>query len=187
MSMESVIPSNHLILYCSLLPSIFPSIRIFLLSQLLKSGGKSTGVSASVSALPMNIQGWFHLGFSGLISLLSKGLSRVFSSTTIQKHPFFGLQPSLWSNSLLHTWLVEKPYLWLYQPLTVPGSAVVLKEETDRTGCTLKAGIRLGLDCGLWTIFPVSMEMTYQLENQAPWMEEPQGSSLDSLVPKRIS
>ena len=64
--------------------------------------------SASASVLPMNIQGWFPLGLTGLISLLSKGLSRFFSSTTIWKHQFFGAQPSLWSYSHIHTWLLEK-------------------------------------------------------------------------------
>ena len=71
------------------------------------SGAQSIGASASV--LPMNIHGWFSLGLTGVISLLSKGLSRVFSSTRIQKHRFFGTQPSLWSNSHIHTWLLEKP------------------------------------------------------------------------------
>ena len=65
--------------------------------------------SASASILPMNIQGCFPLGLTGLISLLSKGLSRVFSSTTIWKHEFFGTQLSLWSKSHIHTWLLEKP------------------------------------------------------------------------------
>ena len=109
-STESVMPSNHLILCCPLLllPSIFPSIRVvsFLLSWLFPSGGQSIGASAS--DLPMNIQGWFPLGLTGLI-LLSKGLSRVFSSTTVQKHQFFGAQPSLWSSSHICTWLLEKP------------------------------------------------------------------------------
>ena len=68
-------------------------------------------VSASASVLPMNIQGWFPLGLTGLISLQSKRLSRVFSSTTIQKHQLSGTQPSLWSNSHIHTWLLEKPQL----------------------------------------------------------------------------
>ena len=72
------------------------------------SGGQSIGVSASVLVLPMNIQDWFPLGLTGLISLLSKGLSRVFSNTTVQKHQFFDAQPSLWSNSHIHTWLLEK-------------------------------------------------------------------------------
>ena len=62
-----------------------------------------------------------------------------------------------------------------------------MKEETDRTDSILKAGLHLGPDCGLWAICPVSMGTTYQLENQAPWMEEPQGLYLDSLLPKRIS
>ena len=66
-------------------------------------------VSASTSILPMNTQDWFPLGLPGWISLLSKGLSRVFFSTTVRKHQFFGAQPSLWSNSHVHTWLLEKP------------------------------------------------------------------------------
>ena len=82
-SAESVMPSNHLVL-CRplLLPSIFPSIRVFQMSQLFISGGQSIGVSASTSVLPMNIQDRFPLGWTGLISLQSKGLSRVFSNTT---------------------------------------------------------------------------------------------------------
>ena len=80
-----------------LLPSIFPSIRVFSMSWLFTSGGQSIGTSTSV--LPMNIQGWFPLGLIDLISLLSKGLWRVFSSTKIQKHQFFGAQPSLEYNS----------------------------------------------------------------------------------------
>ena len=87
MSIESVTPSNHLILFHLLLlpPSIFPSIRDFPMSQFFTSGGQSIGVSASASVLPMNIQGWFPLELTGLISLQSKGLSRVFSSTTVQR------------------------------------------------------------------------------------------------------
>ena len=72
----------------------FPASRSFPMSQLFVSGGQSIGVSASASVLPMNIQDWFPLGLTGLISLGSKGLSRVFSSTTIQKHQFFGTQLS---------------------------------------------------------------------------------------------
>ena len=72
------------------------------------SGGPSIGASDSVSVLPMNIQDWFPLGWTAWISLLSKGLSRVFSSTTVQKHQFFGAQLSLWSDSHIHTWLLEK-------------------------------------------------------------------------------
>ena len=87
MSIESVVPSNHLILCHPLLlqPSIFPSIRVFSYESVLTTGGQSIGVSASASVLPMNIQDWFPLGLIGLISLQSKWLSRVFSSTTIRK------------------------------------------------------------------------------------------------------
>ena len=77
----------------------------------------SIEVSASASVLPMNIQGWFPLGWTGLISLPSKGLSRVFSNTTVQKHLFFSTQPSLWSKSHIHTRLLEIPKFWLYRPL----------------------------------------------------------------------
>ena len=97
MSIELVIPSNHLNLChpLPLLPQSFPASGPFPVSQLFTLGGQSIGVSPSTSILPVNIQGWFPLGLTGLISLLSKGLSRVFSSTTIQKHQFFGAQPSL--------------------------------------------------------------------------------------------
>ena len=110
MSNELVMPSRHLIL-CHpllLLPSIFPSIRYFQMSQLFTSGGQSTEVSASTSVLPMNIQDWFPLEWTGWISLQSKGLSRVFSNTIVQKHQFFGAQPSLRSNSNIHTWPRKK-------------------------------------------------------------------------------
>ena len=86
----------------------FPASGSFPMSQSFASGDQSIGVSASASVLPMNIQGWFQLGLANLISLQSKGLSRVFSNTTVQKHQFFGAQLSLWSNSHIHTWLLEK-------------------------------------------------------------------------------
>ena len=107
MFIESVMPSNHLIVCCLLfLSSIFPSMRPFLISWLLISGGQSSEASASV--LPMNIQCWFPLEMTVLISLQSKGLSSIFSNTTAQKHQFFSSQPSFWSNSHIHTWLLEK-------------------------------------------------------------------------------
>ena len=86
------------------------------MSRLFASGGQS--IRASSTVLPMSIQGWLSLGFGGLISLLSKGISRVFSNTAIQKHHFFSAQPSLWSNSHIRTWLLEKSWLWLYRPLS---------------------------------------------------------------------
>ena len=85
----------------------------FPINWLFTSGGHRTGASASASVLPMNIQDWFPLWLTGLISLESKALSRVFSNTIVQRHQFFGTQPSLWPNSHIHTWLLEKPYLWL--------------------------------------------------------------------------
>ena len=104
-----VMSSNHLIFWhpLLLLPSIIPASGSFPMSHLFTSGGQSIGVSASASVLPINIQNWFLLGLNGLI-LLSKGFSRDFSKITIQRHQFFGAQPSLWSNSHIHTWLLEK-------------------------------------------------------------------------------
>ena len=90
-------------------PQSFPASGCFPVSQLFALGGPSIGVSALASALPMNIQGWLPLGFTGLISLQFKWLSRVFSSTTVRKHQVFGSQLSLWFNSRIHTWLLEKP------------------------------------------------------------------------------
>ena len=96
MSLESVMPSNHLILCHPLLPpSIFPNNGSFQMNPFLTSGGQSTGVSVSASVLSINIQDWPPLGWTGWISLQSKRLSRVFSHTTVQKHQFFGTQLSL--------------------------------------------------------------------------------------------
>ena len=105
---SSVIPFSHL--------QSFPASGSFPVSQFFASGGQSIGASAS--ALPMNVQDWFPLGLPGRISLLFKALSRVFSNTTVQKHQFFSPQLSSWSNSHIHTWLLEKTYLWLYGPLS---------------------------------------------------------------------
>ena len=101
----------HLILCCPLLllPSIFPSFRVFSSESALHIRWPKYWSSASASALPMNIQDWFPLGLISLISLQSKGLSRVFSNTTVQKHQFFSAQLSLWSNSHIHTWPLETP------------------------------------------------------------------------------
>ena len=91
----------------------FPASESFPVSWLFTSGGQSIGISASASVLPTNIQNWFPLVLTGLISLLSKGLSRVSSKPQLEKHQFFGTQLSLWSNSHIHTWLLEKPWPWL--------------------------------------------------------------------------
>ena len=90
-------------------PQTFPESGSFPMSRLFELGCETIGTSTSETVLPMNIQDWFPLGLMGLISLLSKGLSRVSSSTTVWKHQFFGAQPSLWFNSHIHTWLLEKP------------------------------------------------------------------------------
>ena len=110
MSIESVMPSSHLILLIpfSSCPQSLPASGSFL-SQLFAWGGQSIGVSASASVLPMNTHDWSLLGWTGWISLQSKGLSRVFSSTTVQKHQFFGSQLSSQSSSPIHTWPLEKP------------------------------------------------------------------------------
>ena len=99
--------SSSVVPFSSCLQS-FPPSRSFQMSQFFASGGQSIWVSTSASVLPMNIQDWFPLGWTSLISLQSQGLSRVFSNTTVQRHQLFGAQLSLWSNSHIHTWLLEK-------------------------------------------------------------------------------
>ena len=90
-------------------PQSLPASESFLISQFFTQGGQSTGVSDSTSVLPMNTQDWFPLGWTGWISLQSKGLSRVFFNTSVQNHQFFSTQLSSQSNSHIHTWLLEKP------------------------------------------------------------------------------
>ena len=106
LSIVLVMLSNHLIL--PPFPFAFNLSQHQCLFQWVSSM-QSFGASASTSVLPVNTQGWFPLGLTGLISLPSKGLSRVFSSTTVQKHQFLGFQPYLWSKSHIHTWILEKP------------------------------------------------------------------------------
>jgi len=98
---SSVVPSSCL--------QSFPASLSFPMSQFFASGGQNIEVSTSTSDLPMNIQDWFPSRWTGWISLQSKGLSRVFSNTSVQKHQFFGAQPSSQSNSHIHTWPQEKP------------------------------------------------------------------------------
>ena len=107
---SSIVPfSSHL--------KFFRASGSFQISQFFASSDQSIGVSASISILPMNIQDQFPLGWTGWISLQSKGLSRVFSNTTVEKHQFFGAHLSLQSNSHIHTWPLEKPQPWLDGPL----------------------------------------------------------------------
>ena len=100
--------SSSVIPFASCLQS-FPASGSFPMSWLFALGGQSIGASASASVLPMNIQDWFSLGLTGWISLQSKGLSRVFSNTTVQKHQFFSTHLSSQCNSHIHTWPLEKP------------------------------------------------------------------------------
>ena len=118
MSIKLVMPStiSSSIVPFSSCPQSFPASESFQMSQLFTSGGQSTGVSASESVLQMSTQDWSPLGWTGWISLQSKGLLRVFSNTTVQKHQFFGAQLSLESNSHIHTWPLEKPSPWLDGP-----------------------------------------------------------------------
>ena len=111
MSIESVMHptiSSSVMPFSSYLQS-FPASGSFPMSQFFTSGGPSIGALASASVLPVNIQDWFPLGLTDLISLQSKVLLRVYTNTTVQKHQFFGTQLSLWSNSHIHTWPQEKP------------------------------------------------------------------------------
>ena len=125
MSIVSVMPSNHLILCHPLLltynlsqhQGLFQWVGSFPMSWLFISGGESIGGSASASVLPMDIQDWFPLGWTGWISLLSKVLSRVFYSIIVWRYQFFGSQPFLLSGSHIYTWLLQKPWLRLYEPL----------------------------------------------------------------------
>ena len=101
--------TSHPLLSPSPQTSVFSASGSFPISQFFQSVGQSSTASASASVLPMNIQDWFSLGWTGWVSLLSKGLWRVFLNTTAQNHQFFGAQLSLCCNSCIHTWLLEKP------------------------------------------------------------------------------
>ena len=114
LKLMSISRQHHPIILSSVVPfssclQSFPASGSFQMSQFFVSGGPSIGVSVSASVLPMNTQDWSLLGWTGWISLQSKGLSRVFSNTTVQKHQFFGAQLSSQSNSHIHTWPLEKP------------------------------------------------------------------------------
>ena len=111
MSTESVIPSTivYSVAPFSSCPQSFPASGSFPVSQLFASGGQTIGASASALVLPMNIQGWYPLRVDWFDLLAVQGILRVFFSPTVRKHQFLGTQSSLWSNSQIHTWLLEKP------------------------------------------------------------------------------
>ena len=117
-----VMPSSHVILWCPLLlpPSIFPSIRHFSNKSAIHIRWSLifTGALALASVLPMSIQGWFPLKLTGLIILMSKGLSGVFYCTAVERHQFFGALPSLWSSFHNSTWPLGRPQPWLYERLS---------------------------------------------------------------------
>ena len=141
--MSEILP-NHLILHCSLLRlQSFPASGCFPTSQFFASGGQSIRNSASASVFPMNIQGWFPLGLTDLISLLFKGLLGVFPSTTVGKHQFFSTQSFSWSNSHICTWLLEKPQLWLDARWTFVSKVVSLLFDMSSSFASLSfQGIR---------------------------------------------
>ena len=107
----AISPSDSLFSFC---PQSLPASGTLPMSWLFASGDQNTGASASASVLPMSIPGWFSSRLTGLISLLAKGLSGVFSSTTVWRHQFFGALPSLLSSSYHHVWLLGRPEPWLY-------------------------------------------------------------------------
>ena len=106
--------SSSVLLFSFCLKS-FSASGSFPISQFFALGWQSIGASVSASVLPMNIQDWFPLGLTGLIFLQCRRVSRIFSNTTVWKHWFFGTQLSLWPNSHIHTWLLEKSKLWLHR------------------------------------------------------------------------
>ena len=120
MSITLVMPStiSSSVILCSSSLQFCLASGSFPMNQSFASGGQSIGASASASVLPVNIKDWFPLGLTDLIFLQSKGLSRVFSNTTVQKHQFLGAQPSLWPNSHIRIWLLEKAKLRLDRPLS---------------------------------------------------------------------
>ena len=105
---DAIQPISSSVIPFSSCPQSLPATGSFPMSPFFALGGQTIGASVSASVLPMNIQDWFPLGLTGWKSLQSKGLSRIFSKTRVQKHQFPSVQPSLWSNSHIHTWLLEK-------------------------------------------------------------------------------
>ena len=147
---DAIQPSHPLL--C--LPSILPSIKVFSMSQLFASGGQISGASSSTSVLPVNIQGWFPLGLTGFISLLSEGFSRVFSNTTVRKHQSFGIQPSLWSTftSIHDYWKNHSfDYMDLCQVLKVAGPLIPRWCSAKEPTYQCRRSKRLGLGKISWS------------------------------------
>ena len=153
--------SSSVIPFSSCLQS-FPASGSFPMSQFFTSGGQSIGASDSASVLPMNTQDWFPLGWTGLISLQSTGLSRVFSNTTVQKHQFFGAQLSLWSSSYIHTWLLKNP---LSEQLRNPRKGVLVLNNSPWIHFWHQPSP------WVWTLQQVHFE-TLHLRKTKPWRAE---------------
>ena len=146
----------------------------------------------------MNIRGWFPLGLTGLISMLSKGLSRVFN-TTVQKHRFFGAQPSLWSNCHIHTWLLEKPQLWLYGHLSAKWCLCFLIQSKfhsfsskEQVSFNFMAAVTICSDFGnqenkvsLFPLFPHLFAMKWW--DQMPWSLFSECRALSQLFDSPLS
>ena len=148
------------------------------MSWLFASSGQSIGAWSSASVLPMNIRGWFPLGLTGLISLLSKELSRVFSSIVIWTHQFFAAQSSLWSNSHIHTWLLEKPWLWLYGPLSTKWCLCFLIKPNYIFLSTLSKRCHAASSLGKLTVWYMAFRI-YVAQQALSWQcEVPPGPSM---------
>ena len=170
MFIGSVMPSNHLILcpFSSCLQS-FPASGSFPVSQFFPSDEQSIVVSASASVLPMNIQDWFPLGLTGLF-LAVQGTLKSLLHTTVRKYQFFSSQPSLWSNSHIHTWLPEKPYPWLDGPLLAKWCLCLL------------------ICCLGWSSEKAIATHSSTLDWKIPWAEEPgKLQSMGSLCRTQLS
>ena len=127
-------------------PQSFPASGSFQMSKLFTSGGQSIGVSASTSVSPMDTQDWSPLGWIGWISLQSKGLSRIFSNTTVQKHQFLGAQFSSWSNSHIHSWPLD---LWLVPRIAASeAQGPLYSPKQDPWSCAVQAPHMGG--CSVW-------------------------------------
>jgi len=159
----------------------FPATGSSPVSQFFASGSQSIGVLASASGLPMNIQDWFPSWWTGWISLQSKGLSRVFSNTTVQKHQLFSAQLSLQSNSHIHTWLLEKPKLLLDELLRQ--SNVSTFQYAVQVGHSFSSKEQASLNfmvsspITLWQIYGETMEAVkdfiFGLQNHCRWWLQP--------------
>ena len=145
-------------------PQSFPASGSFPVSQLFASGGQSIGAWSLASVLPMNIQDWFSLGLTGLISLQSKGLSRVFYSTTVQKYQFSGVQPPLWSNSHIHTWLKVKVKSLSLHPWDFSGRSTGMGCHFLLQGIFLTQRLNPGLPLYRQTLYHLSHTHTWLLE-----------------------